>query len=300
MFGYLQPFKDELKYKHIKEYKKYYCSVCNGLRREFGYVYSGLLNYEAVYLYLFLDGITNDRQTQKYPVRCSINPLINFEFDINEKLLKYVCFINYYLAVEKVKDNSLDEKNFLYRGLYAFLSSRKKYKKRCEEYYDLIKVLNEKMEVFNKLEKNSESSFDELALSMGCLLEIIVEFYLNRENIGTINERDRAKKVSFHLGELIYLLDALEDYDDDIKKNRYNPLRRSMSENPNEKRNIDLKRGMIMANLMLQKIQLLSGDIKYYVHEPFINNILVFSLRNSLKQIVLNKFDNIKERNANE
>ena len=38
MFGYLQPFKDELKYKHIKEYKKYYCSVCNGLRREFGYV----------------------------------------------------------------------------------------------------------------------------------------------------------------------------------------------------------------------------------------------------------------------
>lgn len=297
MFGYLRPFKDELKYKDIKEYKKYYCSVCNGLKKQFGVIYAGFLNYEMVYLYLFIEGITKERNVQKYSVRCPLNPFQRFETNINIKLLDYVCFINYYLAVEKIKDNYLDEKNILYKGIHIFLTSRKKYKKKSQEYFVVKKVLDEEMELFSKLEK-TPPSFDALASAMGHLLEIIVDFFLKQENIGTVNEREKAQKVSFHLGELIYLLDALEDYYDDLKKKRYNPLiGRTEPDGKNQK---DLKRGLIMSNLMVKKIQMLSRDIKFYFHEDLLTNILEVSLRNSVKRIFCEKYSDLKGENMDE
>lgn len=289
MFGYLKPFHDELKYKYVKEYKKYYCSVCNGLKREFGVIYSGFLNYEVVYLYLFIEGITDKSQGQEYRGRCPLNPFYKFKMNINQKILDYICFINYYLAVKKVEDNCLDEKNILYKGLYLFLTSRKKYRKKSQEYAEVKLLLDEEMNVFNNLEKESEAAFDELASSMGRVLEIIVKYYLKRENIGDEIGREQALKISFHLGELIYLLDAIEDYDDDIKKERFNPLIYLEIEDSEEKREKELRHGMMMANLMIGQIQFLNQDIKYYFHEDILRNILKESLIYSLKKATVKK-----------
>lgn len=285
MFGYLKPFQDELKYKYVKEYKKYYCSVCNGLKREFGVIYSGFLNYEVVYLYLFIEGITDKSQGYEYSGRCPLNPFYKFKMNINQKILDYVCFINYYLVTKKVEDNCLDEKNILYKGLYLFLTSRKKFRRKSQEYSEVKSLLDEEMNVFNSLEKKSGAAFDELASSMGRVLEIIVKYYLKVENIGDETERDQASKISFHLGELIYLLDAIEDYDDDIKKGRFNPLIYLEIENSEKKREKELRHGMMMANLMIGQIQFLNRDIKYYFHEDILRNILKESLIYSLKKV---------------
>ena len=285
MFGYLKPFQDELKYKYVKEYKKYYCSVCNGLKREFGVIYSGFLNYEVVYLYLFIEGITGKSQGYEYNGRCPLNPFYKFKMNINQKILDYVCFINYYLAIKKVEDNCLDEKNILYKGLYLFLTSRKKFRRKSQEYSEVKSLLDEEMNVFNSLEKKSGAAFDELASSMGRVLEIIVKYYLKMENIGDETERDQALKISFHLGELIYLLDAIEDYDDDIKKGIFNPLIYLEIEDSEKKREKELRHGMMMANLMIGQIQFLNRDIKYYFHEDILRNILKESLIYSLKKV---------------
>ena len=52
MFGYIKPYKNELKMKHINEYKTCYCILCNGIRKYFGFFYTVFLNYESVLLML--------------------------------------------------------------------------------------------------------------------------------------------------------------------------------------------------------------------------------------------------------
>lgn len=286
MFGYLKPFKDELKYKHMKEYKQYYCGVCNGLKKEFGRVYSVFLNYEMVYLYLFIDGIVERNQTQQYILSCYFNPFYKNRVNIDINLLEYICFINYYLATEKIRDNYLDEKNILYKWLYRFLTSRKKYKTKSLKYSEVKNHLDREMEVFYRLETEQGIYFDELASSIGRILEIIVMFYLDNENIGAVEERKLAGKLSFQLGEYIYLLDALEDYEEDLQTKKFNPLFSDISICEDKNKKVGLERGILIANLMIQKIKSLNQEMNYYFHGSILTNILEISLENVLKQIV--------------
>lgn len=295
MFGYLEPVKDELKYKYIKEYKKNYCSICNGLKKEFGVIYTALLNYEMVYLYLFIEGIASDRQNEEHLVKCPLNPFYKVRLNVNTRLLDYVCFINYYLAVKKIEDNYIDENSILYKVIYFFAIRKKRYKKKMEKYSIIIKLLEEKMEKFFELERDKEADFDELAVIMGQSLEAIVGFYLEQDHVGKIEERNIAREISFHLGELIYLLDALEDYDEDLKKKRFNPLCKMTLNNQDEKRKEDLKKGVLIANLMINKIKSLKHKIKFYCHEDILNNILEDSLEDSLKKIVRKNFNDYRE-----
>lgn len=58
MFGYLRPYKNELKLKDIKKYSAYYCALCKQIRKDYGIMWSAFLNYESVYVMLFLETIT--------------------------------------------------------------------------------------------------------------------------------------------------------------------------------------------------------------------------------------------------
>lgn len=286
MFGYLRPFKDELKYKYIKEYKKYYCGVCNGLKKEFGSIFSVFLNYEMVYLYIFLEGITCDKQTEECTLKCYFNPWYKSKMAINGNLLEYVCFINYYLAIRKIWDNYLDEKNILYKWLYVFLTNRKKYLEKSLKYFEVKETLEKEMDSFYAKEKEQEVCFDELAVVMGHILEDIVVYYMNQENIGTKNERELAAKLNFQLGEYIYLLDALEDYEDDLETGKYNPLFRDKTIRNSGNKKRDFEQGVIIGNLMIRKIKSLCQETKFYFHKSILTNILEISLEHEFRQII--------------
>lgn len=296
MFGYLRPFNDELKYKYIKEYKWHYCSICNGLRRKFGLFYSTFLNYEIVFLYLLIDGVIVDASTQKYDVRCPINPFYRFQRNINAELLDYVCFLNYYFALRKIEDNYRDEKKLRYRILYKFLASRKKYIEKCEEYFLIKKTLDNELEIFYSLENNFETHFDELALSMGRVLEHIVKYYLSKENVSIGPNQKQIEKISLHLGEWIYLIDALEDYNEDLSRKRFNPL---FARKKGEEKDGNKKLGFIVANMMARNIELMSSDTRFYSHESILKNILEVSLKENLKRVCQKECDNCERENTN-
>ena len=300
MFGYLRPFKDELKYKYVKDYKRYYCSVCNGLKKEFGSIYSGLLNYEVVFLYLFIEGLTCEKKTDTYRIKCYFNPFYKEYIQINLPLLDYVCFINYYLAMNKVKDNATDDNSIIYKSLYQFLKTRRKYQSKNEEYGDIVQCLDEEFMRFSNLENEGVASFDELASSMGRVLKIIVLKYMDRENLGTDEGRKKAGEIGFHLGEWIYLLDALDDYYEDQKKKRFNPLAKTLVEESNEPEKENIKRGIIMVELMTKHIQELCREIKFNSHAEIISNILGVTLEKSLKEVCRERFRNLMEENENE
>ncbi len=66
-------------------------------------------------------------------------------------------------------------------------------------------------------ERNRETNLDAVA---GLTGEMLGEVFCWRED----EWREELKNLGFYMGKFIYIMDAYEDYDADLKKNEYNPL----------------------------------------------------------------------------
>ena len=74
------------------------------------------------------------------------------------------------------------------------------------------------MEVLAQVEATCPPSVDEPASLFGDLLSALLAHGL------TGNEAILAKKIGYHVGRWIYILDAADDFEGDVKAGRYNPL----------------------------------------------------------------------------
>ena len=94
--------------------------------------------------------------------------------------------------------------------------------------------------------------------------------------------REGLKAMGYNLGKFIYLMDAYEDIEEDIKKGRYNPLKKQY-ENPDFEEEIKTVLTMIMAECCREFEKL-----------PIIENIEI--LRNILYSGIWYRFEAVKQR----
>ena len=66
MFGYLQPFKDELKVREYEAYKSAYCGLCRRLGRDYGIISRLTLSYDCTVLAMLCVSV---RKEEVCPVR---------------------------------------------------------------------------------------------------------------------------------------------------------------------------------------------------------------------------------------
>ncbi|MGN1348707.1 MAG: DUF5685 family protein [Acutalibacteraceae bacterium] len=221
MFGYLKPYKNELKLKQINEYKKAYCTVCYGLRKNIGLFSSLSLNYESVFLYVFLESLSNhSEKLNQIKFSCPINPFKKVKSSVIDQLLEYVSYINYLLVLLKLIDNYRDTKKIIYKFVFNLFSKNKRYQKLQQKYIDIDAKIRLLYDELYKLETNNSQDFDKCSATMGEVLFEIVDYYFKLQNI----ECEKAKIFARHLGMYVYLIDAYDDYEKDLKKQTYNPL----------------------------------------------------------------------------
>ena len=73
MFGYLLPYKPELKMREFECYRAVYCGLCKQLAKDYGFSSRMLLNYDMVLLSLMADGLANQPGSATLQ-RCMVNP----------------------------------------------------------------------------------------------------------------------------------------------------------------------------------------------------------------------------------
>lgn len=275
MFGYLKPYKEELKIKEIKQYKRMYCTVCYGLRKNMGFFYSAILNYEAVFLYIILDSVNNSCSTEQTEFRCPLNPLKKTCIHNNKELLEYVSFINYYLMLLKIRDNYYDKHWKIYKVLLFFLEKNNKYKTMLKKYSSVVEKISEQYETLYHLENSEKYTFDDCSATMGNVLREIVLFYLEKNEI--VEDKKDILELSNHLGRWVYLIDAYDDYEKDIKSNQFNPLN-EFKDNHN---NFALKAAETMLKMMLYQIKQILENITLHNNMEIISNILIWGSTNS-------------------
>ncbi|MCR4902775.1 MAG: DUF5685 family protein [Butyrivibrio sp.] len=214
MFGYITINKPEMKFREFDVYRSYYCGFCRTLKNDYGAFGQLSLSYDLTFLIMLL-GDLYDEEDDISQIRCAVHPFEKHTSRVN-KFSSYASDINILLAYYKCKDDWMDERKV--QGLTASGILSSKAKKAALKYPAKADVIRSKLKSINECEQANNLDLDKVS---GLFGEIMAEVFCYKED----NFSPYLKKMGFFLGKFIYLMDAYDDIEEDIKKGNYNPLK---------------------------------------------------------------------------
>lgn len=215
MFGYVRPFRPELKCKDFDLYRATYCGLCRCLRRRYGLVAPLLLNFDFTFLALLLW----EPEERFVPCRgrCHANPLRKLPMCPDSGALELAADESVILAWWKLRDSVQDE-GFL-KGLPARVLSgvlRPAYRKAARRRPEFDGTVRGCLAELAELEREGCPSLDRTADAFARLLQGAAPREGTRGRV--------LSQLLYHLGRWIYLADARDDLEEDKLSGRYNLL----------------------------------------------------------------------------
>lgn len=217
MFGYVTPCKMEMKIKDYEKFKAYYCGLCNSIKNNFGNLPRLTLNFDMTFLAVLLDSMSEDN-CNFTQFKCTIHPLKKRVMINNNAALDYAAFCNTTLAYYKLMDDVQDNKTLKSRIFSIFLKNYLLNPKI--EYVDVIKYTQDKISLLNTLEANpGDICIDELSHVFADLTGFIISFYYKNAPF-----KEDLYWLGYNLGKWIYIIDAYDDLEKDIKSGSFNAI----------------------------------------------------------------------------
>ncbi len=213
MFGYLKPDNPYLYLKDETLYKAMYCGICKSIGKVCGQVPRVTLTFDMAFMNAISHNILGvDVSINKE--RCIAHHIKKRPVAKPDEISMMLGAVNVLLAYYKVKDDIIDEK----KGGFKSSLIKKGYKKAKKLYPEIDKIIEEGYTELRKLETNLSDSIDLTCDPFATILErISTEVFKDKATENT-------KQLFYALGKWIYLIDALDDYDKDIKKGSFNVL----------------------------------------------------------------------------
>ena len=213
MFGYIRTNKMELKHREILTYKGYYCGICMTLKKEYGNLSRLSLNFDTTFLQILLTSLyePDDHGEMK---RCISHPHKK-EAVITNEISSYCSAMNIILTYYKLKDDVNDDGSAKARVLMSMLGNA--FEKARNKYPEKEKAVRENLEELSRLEKSGSSDIQEMADIFGYIMAELFDYQKDVFSTGMY-------QAGFYTGKYIYILDAFEDLEEDMKKGSYNPF----------------------------------------------------------------------------
>jgi len=271
MFGYITVYKPDLKFREFDTYQSYYCGLCQCLKKRYGFIGQLTLSYDITFAALLLSSLYEPKTSSKY-CRCIAHPLEKHLMVSNE-VLEYLADMNVLLTIYKCEDDWNDEKKLIKKAFGNILNQKSA--KRREEYCHKEDFIRDRLKKMSEAE--AEGCKDIFKIS-GLFGEIMSEILAYKED----EWAESLRQIGYHLGRFIYVLDAYDDLEKDIRKKNYNPFIQQMSD---ETFNDDVQ-------MMLTMI--ISDCCREFEILPLLENIEI--LRNILYNGVWGKFEVVRDK----
>ena len=214
MFGYIVPVFSVLSEEQKQRYRSFYCGVCHSLRKRYGQIRRLSLSNDMTFLAMLLTSLY-EPETRSTDARCALHPLKSHLFR-SSPMIDYAADMNALLFYFKCMDQRMDDHSLLGKtgeNLFrdAAVKARGQWPIQGEE-------INHALSALWQEEAKPSPDPDRLCNLSGEMLGAV--FVPKPENpwCGVL------RSVGAGLGRFIYWMDAWEDYDEDLKKNRFNPL----------------------------------------------------------------------------
>lgn len=213
MFGYIQPDTPYLFIKDETLYKALYCGLCKSIGEGCGQRARTSLTYDMAFVSALVHNIRREDVNIKKR-RCALHIFKKRPMADKDSTSVLIGCINTVLAYYKLCDDKADgDKKGIFRHFY-----KRGLKRAAKRHPEVVKIIREQTEEQAKIEKAGCAVID-----MAC--EPTAEM-MRKLSVYALKEYSTAdtEGLFYDLGKWVYLADALDDYDKDVKKNRYNVL----------------------------------------------------------------------------
>ncbi|MBQ2846949.1 MAG: hypothetical protein IJO03_11875 [Clostridia bacterium] len=224
MLGYVKAFKPEMKIKDYELYRGIYCSLCRALGRNYSPIAQLFLSYDFAFAAVLRLAVSQDccSFTQK---RCPYNPAKKCMICGSREELDFCSHAVIITVFYKVLDNLHD------KGLKSKLVAMLIYpvvwlmhKKAVRLAPDAEKIVAESMKMQSEAENKSGAGIDEAAHPSADALGKII-------SLGFEGEKKKSLySLGYMVGRFVYILDAADDFEDDIKSGNFNPFKESFGD----------------------------------------------------------------------
>ena len=218
MFGYVKIHKPELKVKEYEQYKAVYCTLCKCLGKRYGHLIRMTLNYDFAFLAMLLLS-ANKSDVEFVSSKCVYNPFKKCNYTKCDNLVyDFVSAAAVIMLYYKVVDDIRDAKGFgrCLPSLFKTLI-KVQYKKACLNYpqiSDIIQTMNSEQINAENIDLNIDSVSEPTANALGRICELSVD-----------DDKKRIMyRIGYCIGKWVYLIDALDDREKDVKNKCYNAV----------------------------------------------------------------------------
>ncbi len=219
MLGYVRAYKPEMKFKDYEIYKGVYCTLCKSLGKRYGILSRFILSYDFTFFALVRMAVRTGCPSFKES-RCSFNPAKKcLDCNKDNEDIAYTADVSILMMYHKLCDNIHDSgfaKRFLCR--LALPYAKHLYKKACARAGDIYKVLEKQMARQQEIEKMN-ASLDEASDPSAVMLSELLSYNIECNNAAEL------KKFGYMVGRWVYITDAVNDCESDIKDGSFNPLK---------------------------------------------------------------------------
>jgi hypothetical protein len=296
MLGYVTPEKGELKLREFEVYGAYYCGICRAVGARCGPLPRLLLSYDFAFLAKLLASVF-DAPDAISPFRCLAHPMKKRAVAEISPVIEYAADMMLLSAYYKLRDDRLDEGSlrgfageFLLRGVVRGICARRPRKSRA---------IDACIQELGRLEKEACASFDRAAEPFARLMGEMLDYDgLPSASVNasarTESLRRAFRLIGRNLGKWIYLIDAYDDAEEDLRRGAYNPLALcygyGLSENAGESaaafRARIAERVRLSATLYLSELAEIAALLPIKKNRGILENIMYMGLLRRTEEIV--------------
>ena len=286
MFGYISPDAPYLFKKDETLYQALYCGLCKSIGKGCGQTARTALTYDMAFTSALIHNIKGeDVQIKKQ--RCAVHPFKRRPMALPDETTIALGCVNTVLTYFKLLDDKADgEARGALRHLY-----RAGYKRAIKRYPEIGEIIYRFTQEQAKLEKQNCDSID-----MACEPTATMMKEAGRYLLGEF-ATEHTDNLFYHIGKWVYLIDALDDYDKDVKKGRYNVLYNAYKESD---RAAAVKKGgdeiKFVFDMTFAEMRRSLSNIKFYFNHDLTDNIILRGIPVKTRTIFYGGQDECRKR----
>lgn len=276
MFGYVRYDLPNLYVKDVMLYRSLYCGLCKGIGASCGGAARLGLTYDVAFLSALLHNLTGtDIVVEKQ--HCAEHLFGKRPMAVPDELTKELGALNTILCYYKLTDDIADGRGKKRLHRLWFRRGVRRAKKR---YPALVALVEQYMLEQERTERANADSLDRAADPSACMMRSLSRHFLGER------ANNFSDELFYAIGKWIYLIDALDDYEKDLRRGEYNPYVQAYHAKDRESllKEQGEEIGFVFDSLFYSMREGLSG-LKFYFNRDLTDNVILRGIPSETQRV---------------
>lgn len=292
MYGYIRPLKPELKIRDFELYNAAYCGLCHELGKTYGLLARFAVSYDCTLPALMAAGDNAKVCAKACPARLGKKKPCLCGGNGTELSAAATVILAYYKLTDTIADGGF------FKALGArllLLFGKRKFAKAKNRWQEFALLAENSLADLSALEKDPPYDKSVLDRTADCFARVTAGFSLMYPE-GSL--RRLWHEIYYHIGRVVYILDAADDWAKDISSNNFNPAVIRYGLTPSSSDRLPKETAEEIAQTLEASLASAAAAFELLPPDaatPIVGNIIYLGIPSVISQ-VLNRTNSKKER----